>query len=147
MVEEFLQEIKESKHTDDPHDSANKESIDGYITQPKVERRKVAKMIYKDRKWIEVDEELPRINDFIWFFGVVEDRNDPVQLGRLRVRCYGWHTDDKNEIPTDSLPWAIPIQDVTSAASVEKVKSPTESLKDRGLLDSSQTERKHNNHT
>ena len=36
---------------------ANKESIDGYITQPKVERRKVAKMIYKDRKWIEVDEE------------------------------------------------------------------------------------------
>ena len=38
------------------------------------------------------------INDFVWFFGVVEDRNDPVQLGRVRVRCYGWHTDDKNEI-------------------------------------------------
>ena len=36
MAEEFLQEIKEAKHTDDPHDSANKESIDGYITQPKV---------------------------------------------------------------------------------------------------------------
>lgn len=61
MAEEFLQEIKESKHTDDPHDSADKESLDGYI-QPKVERRKVEKMIYKDRKWIEVevDEELPR---------------------------------------------------------------------------------------
>ena len=65
------------------------------------------------------------INDFIWFFGVVEDRNDPVQLGRLRVRCYGWHTDDKNEIPTDSLPWAIPIQDVTSAGVSGKGKSPT----------------------
>tara|TARA_B100000900_G_C20281317_1_gene594198 strand:- start:253 stop:444 length:192 start_codon:yes stop_codon:yes gene_type:complete len=61
MAEEFLQEIKESKHTDDPHDSADKESLDGYI-QPKVQRRKVEKMIYKDRKWIEVevDEELPR---------------------------------------------------------------------------------------
>ena len=61
MAEEFLQEIKESKHTDDPHDSADKESLDGYI-QPKVERRKVEKMIYKDRQWIEVevDEELPR---------------------------------------------------------------------------------------
>ena len=56
-------------------------------------------------------------------------------------------TDDKNEIPTDSLPWAIPIQDVTSAGVSGKGKSPTESLKDRGLLDSSQTERKHNNHT
>jgi len=65
------------------------------------------------------------INDFIWFFGVVEDRNDPVQLGRVRVRCYGWHTDDKNEIPTESLPWAIPIQDVTSAGVSGKGKSPT----------------------
>ena len=65
------------------------------------------------------------INDFIWFFGVVEDRNDPVQLGRLRVRCYGWHTDDKNQIPTESLPWAVPIQDVTSAGVSGKGKSPT----------------------
>ena len=65
------------------------------------------------------------INDFVWFFGVVEDRDDPVQLGRLRVRCYGWHTEDKNEIPTDGLPWAIPIQDVTSAGVSGKGKSPT----------------------
>ena len=64
-------------------------------------------------------------NDFVWFFGVVEDRNDPIQLGRLRVRCYGWHTDDKNEIPTESLPWAIPLQSVTSAAVSGKGTSPT----------------------
>ena len=31
MAEEFLQEIKEPKHTDDPHDSVGKESLDGYI--------------------------------------------------------------------------------------------------------------------
>ena len=29
--EKFLQEIKEPKHTDDPHDSATKDAIDGYI--------------------------------------------------------------------------------------------------------------------
>ena len=64
-------------------------------------------------------------NDFVWFFGVVEDRNDPVQLGRLRVRAYGWHTDDKTKIPTESLPWAIPLQNVTSAAVSGKGTSPT----------------------
>ena len=64
-------------------------------------------------------------NDFIWFFGVVEDRNDPVQLGRVRVRVYGWHTDDKNQIPTESLPWAIPLQSITSAATSGKGTSPT----------------------
>ena len=39
-------------------------------------------MIYKDRKWIEVDEELPEINDFIWFFGVV-GHGGLLQLGRF----------------------------------------------------------------
>ena len=32
---------------------------------------------------------------FIWFAGVVEDRNDPLKLGRCRVRCLGYHTEDK----------------------------------------------------
>ena len=54
--------------------------------------------------------------DFIWWYGVVEDRADPLELGRVRVRCYGWHTDNLKEIPTESLPWAQPIQDITSAA-------------------------------
>jgi hypothetical protein len=30
---------------------------------------------------------------FIWFVGVVEDRNDPERLGRVRVRALGFHTD------------------------------------------------------
>ena len=33
-------------------------------------------------------------NGFIWFVGVVEDRADPKNLGRLRVRCLGYHTED-----------------------------------------------------
>ena len=43
---------------------------------------------------------------FVWFTGVVEDRNDPTKLGRVRVRCVGHHTDDKLKIPTEDLPWA-----------------------------------------
>lgn len=45
-------------------------------------------------------------NGFVWFVGVVEDRNDPLQVGRVRVRCFGWHTEDKELIPTAALPWA-----------------------------------------
>jgi hypothetical protein len=54
---------------------------------------------------------------FIWWMGVVEDRDDPEQLGRVRVRCFGWHTDEKNLIPTDALPWAHPVHPVSVPAS------------------------------
>jgi hypothetical protein len=43
---------------------------------------------------------------FHWFLGVVEDRNDPERLGRLRVRILGYHTEDKNKILTEDLPWS-----------------------------------------
>jgi len=43
---------------------------------------------------------------FVWFQGVVEDRADPLQLGRVRVRCLGWHPEDKQAVPTNALPWA-----------------------------------------
>lgn len=55
-------------------------------------------------------------NGFIWFQGVVEDRNDPEQLGRVRVRCLGFHTENKQDLPTEDLPWAYPVQPITSAA-------------------------------
>ena len=58
---------------------------------------------------------------FIWFTGVVEDRRDPMKLGRCKVRIAGLHT-EKQElgveegIPTTDLPWAHPMQPITSAA-------------------------------
>ena len=52
---------------------------------------------------------------FQWFIGVVEDRMDPKRLGRLRVRCLGHHTEDKNKIKTEDLPWAHPMNPITSA--------------------------------
>ena len=51
---------------------------------------------------------------FVWFTGVVEDRNDPTSLGRVRVRCLGFHTEDLNDIPTKDLPWAHVMHPVTS---------------------------------
>ena len=53
------------------------------------------------------------LDGFIWFVGVVESRNDPAQLGRVQVRCLGYHTADKNLIPTADLPWAHVMHPVT----------------------------------
>ena len=64
-------------------------------------------------------------NGFKWFVGVVEDRNDPIELGRVRVRAFGWHTDDKGAIPTEELPWAVPINSIDSASVSGVGKSPT----------------------
>ena len=57
--------------------------------------------------------------NFVWWQGVVEDRDDPELLGRCRVRILGYHTDNKQKnvgIPTNELPWATPSQPITSAA-------------------------------
>ena len=62
---------------------------------------------------------------FIWWQGLVEDRHDPLFLGRCRVRILGWHTKDKSQIPTESLPWAYPVQPITSAAQTGVGISPT----------------------
>ena len=54
--------------------------------------------------------------NFTWWTGVVEDRADPLKLGRCRVRILGYHTDKKDNIPTNTLPWATPSQPITSGA-------------------------------
>ena len=54
-------------------------------------------------------------NGFIWFVGVVEDRADPKHLGRLRVRCLGYHTENLDKLPTTDLPWAHVMNPITSA--------------------------------
>jgi hypothetical protein len=53
---------------------------------------------------------------FTWFTGVVEDIGDPYELGRVRVRCIGFHSEDKNLIKTEDLPWATPMTPITSAS-------------------------------
>lgn len=51
-----------------------------------------------------------------FYYGIVENRNDPLKLGRCQVRVVGLHTHDKNLLPTSELPWATPMQPVVSAA-------------------------------
>ena len=52
---------------------------------------------------------------FQWFVGVVEDRQDPQKLGRVRVRCLGYHSENISDLPTNKLPWAHPMNPITSA--------------------------------
>lgn len=54
------------------------------------------------------------LNSFNTFIGVIEDRNDPAKLGRCRVRMFWYHTDDKSELPTQDLPFALPSMGVNS---------------------------------
>jgi hypothetical protein len=56
-------------------------------------------------------------SNFVWFTGVVEDINDPSELGRVKVRCYGYHSDNLKEIATSQLPWATPMTPITSAGT------------------------------
>jgi len=49
------------------------------------------------------------MNGFIWWMGVVENRMDPLGLGRCQVRIFGWHTDNLQLIPSSDLPWALPV--------------------------------------
>jgi hypothetical protein len=51
-----------------------------------------------------------------WFTGVVEDREDPLEMGRIRVRIFGIHTDDTTKIGTADLPWANVMMPVNSAS-------------------------------
>lgn len=41
-----------------------------------------------------------------WFIGIVEDINDPEQLGRVRVRIYGLHSPYYQDIEVEDLPWS-----------------------------------------
>lgn len=61
-----------------------------------------------------------------WFLAVVEDRVDPLKLGRLRIRILGSHTEDRTRIPTDELHWAHPVMPFNSGPTLNGLgESPT----------------------
>lgn len=61
---------------------------------------------------------------FAWFTGVVEDRFDPEEMNRCRVRCFGFHTEDKGILPTEDLPWATVMMPTTSSGTSGVGDSP-----------------------
>ena len=54
--------------------------------------------------------------EFKWWTGIVEDRIDPAETGRVRVRIFGYHNPDIIELPTSELPYATIMNPVTSSA-------------------------------
>ena len=50
-----------------------------------------------------------------YYYGIVEDRQDPLKIGRVRVRVHGIHTDKKIDLSTPDLPWAQVMLPTTSA--------------------------------
>ena len=61
------------------------------------------------------NENFMGMGGFLWFSGVVEDRQDPLVSGRVRVRILGQHTENKSILPTADLPWALVMLPVTSS--------------------------------
>lgn len=59
-----------------------------------------------------------------WFEGVVENRIDPLTLGRVQVRVYGIHTDNLADIPSDELHWMQIMLPVTSGSNSGVSESP-----------------------
>lgn len=51
-----------------------------------------------------------------FYLGIVENRFDPLKLGRVQVRVFGVHSEKLQEVPTDSLPWAVVLMPATSAS-------------------------------
>lgn len=62
----------------------------------------------------------------LWF-GVCEARDDPAMMGRIRVRIFGYHSPDRTEIPTETLPWAS-IMLPTTAAGMSGIMSTTSAI-------------------
>jgi len=58
---------------------------------------------------------------FVWWVGAIEDRMDPLGLGRCKVRIFGWYDDGtpeaKSKIKTVDLPWAIPLLPLNNSRS------------------------------
>lgn len=66
---------------------------------------------------------IPLHNNFFWT-GIVENTQDPDRLGRVQVRIFNIHTDNKTLLPTADLFWADVCQPIFSAAISGKGLAP-----------------------
>ncbi|NIR48474.1 hypothetical protein GWO09_08610, partial [candidate division KSB1 bacterium] len=53
-------------------------------------------------------------DSFRWFLGIVEDVMDPLMVGRVKIRVI--NEQDTDEVSTDELLWAYPMNPVQSAS-------------------------------
>ena len=52
-----------------------------------------------------------------WFIGTVTNIEDPLEMGRVRVRVIGVHQDNELEIPPENLPWAQTVVPITQGGT------------------------------
>ena len=52
-----------------------------------------------------------------WFVGDVISLSDPLEVGRIRVRIRGVHSNDKVDIPDEDLPWAQVVAPITEGGT------------------------------
>lgn len=62
-----------------------------------------------------INQHIIGIDKTVWFIGTVENRDDPLTLGRCQIRISGLHPDDKTLVPTTDLPWAMPMLPITNS--------------------------------
>lgn len=62
---------------------------------------------------------------FSWFVGKVENREDPMKIGRLQVRIYNRHSENQSRTSTNDLPWAHVMIPVNDANLSQTGRSPT----------------------
>lgn len=72
-------------------------------------------------------------SSFSWWIAKVVNVKDPDQSGRVQVRIFGKHDDEKN-IPDKDLPWAMPLQPVTSPAIGKLGTAPLGLVKDSKVM-------------
>ena len=56
-------------------------------------------------------------NGFIWWVGIVENRVDPMAVGRCQVRIFGWHSTNEALLPSEELPWAQAMYPINNSKS------------------------------
>lgn len=62
--------------------------------------------------------------EFVWWIGVVENRNDELGIGRVQVRIFGYHPESTADLPSADLPWAQVLQPTNSAAKAGVGSAP-----------------------
>ena len=72
-----------------------------------------------------IEKEFMGLKDWVWWFGTVESVVDPMEIGRVKVRVFGYYNQDSQAVPTEQLPWCYQILPVTSASHDRHGFSPT----------------------
>jgi hypothetical protein len=57
-----------------------------------------------------------------WWVAVIEDRIDPLGLGRCRIRIFGHHSQETSVLPTTDLPWAYPVYPLNNSTTFSAPK-------------------------